>query len=112
MSPTPRLRLSWTCRQSIKPSPHGCKGPGIRAYQRRLSIGNTWYSTSCGALEEWRGRWSVGALTCKKRQEQVIGCLWFCERAGWFERSCAREITTGVSATYIYSDCPSVDKHN
>lgn len=85
-------------------------------------------------IQEWRGTWNVRALTRRKRQGQVIGFLWYCERAGWFDRGYAREITTGlgkiqvkavqtgyfmpheytalVDATYIYSDRPSVDKHN
>jgi len=86
------------------------------------------------ALQEWRGTWGVEALTRDKRQREVIGFLWFCERAGWFERNYATDATKGlgkiqvkarqtgyfmpseykalIDATYIYSDRPSVDKHN
>ena len=85
-------------------------------------------------LREWRGTWKVEALTRAKRQGEVIGFIWFCERAGWFPRNYATEITRGlgkiqvkavqtgyfqpneykaiVDATYIYSDRPSVDRHN
>jgi integrase len=86
------------------------------------------------ALQEWRGTWGVEALTRDKRQREVIGFLWFCERAGWFERNYATDATKGlgkiqvkarqtgyflpneykaiIDATYLYSDRPSVDKHN
>lgn len=60
--------------------------------------------------------------------------IWFCERAGWFQRNHASDITRGlgkiqvkatqtgyfqpkvytavIDATFAYSDRPSVDKHN
>jgi len=85
-------------------------------------------------LCEWRATWKVNALVRAKRQGLVIGFLWFCERRGWFPRNYATEMTTGlgriefkatqtgyfmpaeykaiVDATYIYSDRPSIDKHN
>jgi integrase/recombinase XerD len=85
-------------------------------------------------LQEWRGTWNVEALTRDKRQREVIGFIWFCERAGWFPRNYASDITKGlgkiqvkatqtgsflpeeykalIDATYIYSDRPSIDKHN
>ena len=78
--------------------------------------------------------WNVDALSRAKRQGQVIGFLWFCERAGWLPRNSAADITRGlgkiqvkarqtgyfmpdeykavIDATYVYSDRPSVDKHN
>jgi integrase/recombinase XerD len=86
------------------------------------------------AIREWRGTWNVESLSRHKRQGQVIGFLWFCERAGWFPRNFASDITRGlgriqvkatqtgyfgpdeyrtiIDATYLYSDRPSVDKHN
>lgn len=85
-------------------------------------------------LREWRSAWPVEALTRSKRQGQVIGFLWFCERSDWFPRNFATNITKGLGriqvkatqtdyfepaeyakildATAIYSDRPSVDKHN
>ncbi|MBV8729285.1 MAG: tyrosine-type recombinase/integrase [Acidobacteriia bacterium] len=85
-------------------------------------------------LSEWRSTWRVNSLVRAKRQGLLIGFVWFCERRGWFPRNYASEITTGlgrievkatqtgyfkpdeykalIDATYIYSDRPSVDKHN
>lgn len=85
-------------------------------------------------LRDWRSTWNVAALSRHKRQCQVIGFLWFCERAGWLPRNYASDMTTAlgkikvtatetqpfeqteykavVDATYIYSDRPSIDKHN
>jgi integrase/recombinase XerD len=85
-------------------------------------------------LCEWRATWGVNSLVRAKRQGLVIGFLWFCERRGWFPRNYAAEMTAGLGrievkatqtgyfmpaeykaildATYIYSDRPSVDKHN
>lgn len=85
-------------------------------------------------LREWRSTWKVAALSRHKRQCQVIGFLWFCERSGWFPRNFASDMTkslgrikftptqTGyfspelykaiIDATYLYSDRPSIDKHN
>ena len=86
------------------------------------------------ALLEWRGTWNVEPLSRSKRQREVIGFVWFCERAGWFPRNYASDITKGlgkirvearqtgyfmpaeykaiIDTTYVYSDRPSVDKHN
>ena len=84
--------------------------------------------------QEWRGTWGVSSLVADKRQKEVIGFFWFCERAGWFPPNYAANLTTGLGkievkatqtgyfmpneykaildATYIYSDRPSIDKHN
>ena len=92
------------------------------------------HELNLSVLQEWRGTWNVEALCRAKRQGEVIGFVWFCERAGWFPRNYAEEITRGlgkirvkavqtgyfmpneykaiIDATYIYSDRPSVDKHN
>jgi integrase/recombinase XerD len=101
-----------------------CRVKGIR-YLSELDL---------NALREWRGTWNVAALTRAKRQGEVIGFVWFCERSGWYPRNHAADITKGlgkirveaqqtgcfapaeykaiIDATYIYSDRPSVDKHN
>ena len=85
-------------------------------------------------LREWRGTWKVESLSRQKRQGRVLGFMWFCERAGWLPRNYAHDITRGlgkiqvkatqtgyfqpteyaaiIDATYVYSDRPSVDKHN
>jgi integrase len=85
-------------------------------------------------VREWRSTWKVDSLTRHKRQGQVLGFFWFCERAGWLSRNYAAEMTKGlgkiqvkvvqtgyfqpteykaiIDATYAYSDRPSVDKHN
>jgi integrase/recombinase XerD len=85
-------------------------------------------------LREWRGTWRLDSLSRYKRQGQALGFLWFCERAGWFPRNYASDITRGlgkiqvkatqtgyfqpkeyaavIDATYAYSDRPSVDRHN
>jgi integrase/recombinase XerD len=85
-------------------------------------------------VQEWRGTWGVSPLVTYKRQKEVIGFFWFCERAGWLPRKFSSDmakalgkiqvktVETGyfmpheyrsiVDATYIYSDRPSVDKHN
>jgi integrase/recombinase XerD len=87
-----------------------------------------------GVVQEWRGTWGVGANVTYKRQKEVIGFIWFCERAGWFPPNYAANLTTGlgkievkasqtaifepneykaiIDATYVYSDRPSVDSHN
>jgi integrase len=86
------------------------------------------------ALREWRSTWKVDALSRYKRQGQVLGFLWFCERAGWLPRNYAEDMTKGlgkiqvkarqtgyfmpseykaiVDATYIYSDRPTIDRQN
>jgi hypothetical protein len=101
-----------------------CAGKGIR-FLSELDL-NT--------LREWRSTWNVDALSRNKRQGQVLGFLWFCERAGWLPRNFAADATKGLGeirvkarqtgyfmpaeyaaildATYAYSDRPSVDKHN
>ena len=33
-----------------------------------------------GIVQEWRGTWGVGANVTYKRQKEVIGFFWFCER--------------------------------
>ncbi|MEO8594184.1 MAG: site-specific integrase [Candidatus Solibacter sp.] len=85
-------------------------------------------------IREWRAGWNLESLSRAKRQGQVLGFLWFCERAGWLPRNYASDITRGlgkiqvkatqtgyfqpaeykavIDATYIYSDRPSVDSHN
>lgn len=85
-------------------------------------------------LCDWRATWKVNSLVRAKRQGLVIGFIWFCERRGWFPRNYAADITTGLGrievrptqtgyfqpddyktlldATYLYSDRPTVDKHN
>jgi integrase/recombinase XerD len=85
-------------------------------------------------LGDWRSTWKVNSLVRAKRQGLVIGFVWFCERRGWYPRNYAAEITTGLGrievkptqtgyfkpneykavldATYLYSDRPTVDKHN
>jgi integrase len=85
-------------------------------------------------MREWRASWNVNSLVRSKRQKSAIGFLWFCERAGWLPRNAAHEITVGLGkvqvkktptgyfppeeykkildATYLYSDRPSIDKHN
>jgi integrase/recombinase XerD len=85
-------------------------------------------------IRDWRGTWKVNSLVRQKRQGQVLGFLWFCERAGWLPRNYASDITRGlgriqvkatqtgyfqpheykavIDATYLYSDRPSIDKHN
>ena len=101
-----------------------CTGKGIR-FLSELDL---------NALREWRSTWKVDALSRKKRQGQVLGFLWFCERAGWLPRNFAADVTKGlgkiqvkarqtgyfmpseygaiIDATYLYSDRPTVDKHN
>ena len=85
-------------------------------------------------VRDWRATWNVNSLVRQKRQGQVIGFFWFCERAGWLPRNSASDITrelrhiqvkvtqTGyfqpqeyaavIDATHIYSDRPRIDKHN
>jgi integrase/recombinase XerD len=85
-------------------------------------------------LCNWRATWKVNSLVRAKRQGLVIGFIWFCERRGWFPRNYAADIISGLGrievkatqtgyfkpdeykalldATYVYSDRPTVDKHN
>jgi integrase/recombinase XerD len=101
-----------------------CAAKGIR-FVSELDLTTT---------QEWRGTWGVSPLVTMKRQKEVIGFFWFCERAGWFPPNYAANLTTGlgrievkasqtaifepneyraiIDATYIYSDRPSIDKHN
>src|ERR1019366_8285573 len=46
--------------------------------------------------QEWRGTWGVSARVTDKRQKEVIGFFWFCERAGWFLPNYAANLTTGL----------------
>ena len=84
--------------------------------------------------QDWRGTWGVSSGVKEKRQKEVIGFFWFFERAGWFPPNYAANLTTGlgkievkasqtgyflpneykavIDATYLYSDRPSVDKHD
>jgi integrase/recombinase XerD len=86
------------------------------------------------AVRDWRSTWRVNSLVRQKRQGQVLGFFWFCERAGWLPRNYASDITRGlgriqvkvtqtgyfqpheykavIDATYLYSDRPSIDKHD
>lgn len=86
------------------------------------------------SVRDWRSTWKVNSLVRQKRQGQVIGFFWFCERAGWLPRNYASDITRGlgriqvkatqtgyfqpheykavIDATYVYSDRPSIDKHD
>ena len=86
------------------------------------------------ALREWRATWNVEGLTRSKRQGQVIGFFWFCERSGWLPRNYASDITKALGrvqftktqtdyftpeeyakvldSTWLYSDRPSIDKHD
>lgn len=101
-----------------------CRDKGIR-FLKELTL-----PTLC----DWRSTWKVNSLVRAKRQGLVIGFIWFCERRGWFPRNYAADITSGLGrievkptqtgyfkpdeykalldATYLYSDRPSVDKHN
>jgi len=85
-------------------------------------------------IRDWRSEWKVNSLVRQKRQGQVIGFFWFCERAGWLPRNYASDITRGlgriqvkvtqtgyfqpeeykavIDATYLYSDRPTINKHN
>jgi|SRR5215471_2502636 len=85
-------------------------------------------------IQEWRSTWDCTSLVRHKRQSSVIGFYWFCERAGWLPRNYAHDLTLGLGkirvdapetgyftppqyqtlldTTYLYSDRPSVDKHN
>lgn len=101
-----------------------CDGRGIR-FVHELDL---------AVLREWRGTWKVNSLVRSKRQGSLLGFIWFCERSGWFPQNYALNITKGlgkievkatqtgyfmpdqykrlIDATYVYSDRPSVDKHN
>lgn len=47
-------------------------------------------------LEEWRNSWSLEALARFKRQCQVIGFLWFCQRHGWFPPTYTDQMTAAL----------------
>src|ERR1022692_4309160 len=101
-----------------------CAGKGIR-FLEELDL---------AILSEWRATWNVNSLVRSKRQGSVIGFVWFCERRGWYPRNYAADITQGlgriqvkatqtgyfrpeeykaiIDTTYIYSDRPSIDKHD
>ncbi len=101
-----------------------CDGKGIR-FLSELTL---------PIVSEWRASWKVNTLVRAKRQGSVIGFFWFCERRGWYPRNYAADITSGlgrievkatqtgyfmpeefkklIDATYVYSDRPSIDKHN
>ena len=53
------------------------------------------------AFQEWRGTWNVEALGRAKRQGEVIGFVWFCERAGWFPRNYASDMTRGLGRIQV-----------
>jgi integrase len=85
-------------------------------------------------VREWRSTWKVDSITRYKRQGQILGFFWFCERAEWLPRNFATDMTKGlgkiqvkpvqtgyfapaeykavIDSTYAYSDRPTVDKHN
>lgn len=101
-----------------------CKEKGIR-YIKELDT---------NVIREFRGTWKDKDLSRSKKQSRLLGFLWYCERAGWLPSHSAMTITKGlgkiqvkatqtgyftpdeykriIDATYIYSDRPSVDKHN
>jgi integrase len=92
------------------------------------------HELNLAVLREWRGTWKVNSLVRYKRQGSLLGFIWFCERSEWFPQNYALNITKGlgkievkatqtgyfmpdqyrrlIDATYIYSDRPSVDKHD
>lgn len=92
------------------------------------------YELDLNSVRDWRSTWKVNSLVRQKRQGQVIGFFWFCERAGWLPRNYASDLTRGlgriqvkatqtgyfqpheykavIDATYVYSDRPSIDKHD
>ena len=85
-------------------------------------------------LRDFRATWKDESLSRSKKQSRVLGFIWFCERNGWLPPNSAAAITKGlgkiqvkatqtgyfppdeysriIDATYIYSDRPSVDKHD
>jgi integrase/recombinase XerD len=52
-------------------------------------------------IRDWRGTWKVNSLVRQKRQGQVLGFLWFCERAGWLPRNYASDITRGLGRIQV-----------
>jgi hypothetical protein len=50
-------------------------------------------------IRDWRATWKVNSLVRQKRQGQVIGFFWFCERAGWLPRNYASDILSGHPKT-------------
>ena len=102
-----------------------CVGKGIR-FLSELNL---------STLREWRAGWNLESLSRAKRRGQVLGFLWFCERAGWLPRNYASDITRGLGKiqvkttqtgyfqperiqgchrrdVHVYSDRPSVDRHS
>lgn len=101
-----------------------CKDKGIR-FVAELDT-NT--------IRDFRSTWKDEALSRSKKQSRILGFIWFCERNGWLPPNSANAITKGlgkiqvkatqtgyfppdeyariIDATYIYSDRPSVDKHD
>ncbi len=85
-------------------------------------------------VKEWRSTWTVGDRVRWNTQKMMLGFLWDCERSGWFPPNFAAGMTKGLGrikvtktetgyfppdeyqrildATYLYSDRPSIDKHN
>lgn len=85
-------------------------------------------------MSDFRSSWKDESLSRSKKQSRVLGFLWHCERRGWLAPYSVERITealgkvqvkatqTGyflpeeydkiIDATYIYSDRPSVDKHD
>jgi integrase len=101
-----------------------CKEKGIR-FVKELDT---------NVIRDFRSTWKDEALSRSKKQSRVLGFIWFCERNGWLPPHSASAITKGlgkiqvkatqtgyfptdeyariIDATYIYSDRPSVDKHD
>ena len=85
-------------------------------------------------MSDFRSTWKDESLSRSKKQSRLLGFLWHCERRGWLPPHAVEGITetlgkiqvkatqTGyfppdeysriIDATYIYSDRPSVDKHD
>src|ERR1700722_1912260 len=83
-------------REALIPSPatsllRHCDQKGIR-FLSELDL-NT--------IRDWRSDWKVNSLVRQKRQGQVIGFFWFCERAGWLPRNYASDITRGLGRIQV-----------
>jgi integrase len=64
-----------------------CRNKGIRFL----------YELNLNTIREWRSGWGLeSSLARAKRQEQVLGFLWFCERAAWLPPRTASETTQGL----------------
>ena len=101
-----------------------CKEKGIRFVSE----------LDTNTIRDFRSTWKDESLARSKKQSRVLGFVWFCERNGWLPPNSASAITKGlgkiqvkatqtgyfspdeysriIDATYLYSDRPSVDKHN